>query len=81
MRFIVPISWMVDVKNKMPFLTFVYYNKENYESKVPTKSFLKTLIDFDFNNKIDNFVYKAKVLNGFGKSYSLNMLLHRNYMK
>jgi hypothetical protein len=64
---IIPSDWVVNMKTKAPFNTFAFYSPKCKDVKVPSKSFLKTLIEYDFHNKVEDFVYKAKVLHFFGK--------------
>ena len=67
LRYSVPGEWMIEIKDRLPFDTYVYYYPKSNDIKSPSHSFLYQMIQHDFDNKTEGFVYSASVLRKFGR--------------
>ena len=64
---IVPKKYVLEVKDTIPYNSYVFYNPGNETDVLPASSILNQLKSDNFKEKVNGFAYKADILGSFGE--------------
>ena len=64
---IVPKKYVLEVKDTIPYNSYVFYNPNDENVLLPASSILNQFKSDNFKEKVNGFAYKADILSSFGE--------------